>query len=118
MNAEDPFDIFSDVSETSLGRVVSARAVLVIRDARAILVPTLESFGVGDTAHAVEVYCPGLEKLLDSKLGGWVGGPARYSDVVEVTGVLAKATTRASALSLSGLSRMVLERDGEAYAII
>lgn len=108
-------DVFSDTAGLLLGTVVSTRAALLIRGARAVLVPSLESVDAGAT---VEIYSPGLEKLLDLKVGGWVGGPASYFDMVEVTGILAEATTRIGAFSLAGLSRLILERDGEVHVVI
>lgn len=111
-----PFvNVFTQDAHAYLGEVISTRAVLVIREGRAVVVP---DFGSVDAGSAVEIFFPGLEKLLDLRVGGWVGGPASYFDAVEITGLLSEATTRAQQLALSSIRRLILERDAEVHIVV
>ncbi|NID06723.1 hypothetical protein HBF26_17665 [Luteibacter jiangsuensis] len=111
-----PFvNVFTQDAHAYLGQVISTRGVLVIREGRAVVVP---GFGSADVGSGVEIFFPGLEKLLDSRVGGWVGGQTSYFDAVEISGLLSEATTRAQQLALSRIRRLILERDAEVHIVV
>jgi hypothetical protein len=107
-------EIFAD-PEKLLGQNVVINAVLVLRGGECYLVPSLDSH---DAVQRIEIYAPGLERRLESSVGGWVGGPASYFDAVKIAGVLRAGTTRRNPLSISDLCSLVLYRDDETYQII
>lgn len=68
-NVIRPFDPDFNVFEI-IGQVVSIRAILVIVDVHCYLVGSRDEVG---SLNRVDVFFPGLERILDRSVGGWVG---------------------------------------------
>ena len=57
-------------SKNYLGHRVIVNAVLVLCGGECYLVPNADSH---DAIQRIEIYAPGLEKILDVSVGGWGG---------------------------------------------
>jgi len=111
-----PFvNVFTQDVHAYFCQVISTRGVLVIRKGRTVVVPDFRS---ADAGSAVEIFFPGLEKLLDFRVGRWVGGQTSYFDAVEISGLLSEATTRAQQLARSRIRRLILHRDAEVHIVV
>lgn len=112
----DVFEKFSCIDFTALyGNIVSLRAFLVVRGRECFLVDSRDH---QFSDLRVEVSSPGLERLLDEAVGGWVGGVASYLDEVLISGVVREATTRRDLASIAEVSRLTLFRDELVFEVI
>lgn len=96
------------------GKKIRLKGALVISRGECFFIPDVDSLGLN---KRVDIYCPGLERRLDLSVGGWVGGPASYLDVVEIIGVIHEGTTRGEFASLSNIDGLILEREGERFVV-
>jgi hypothetical protein len=117
MNTLDESLLFSGSEErlqAFYGKLVNVSAMLAIRGGECFLIPETGSI---ESIFRIEIYAPGLEKKLDLLIGGWVGGPAAYLDMVEVTGILREGTTRRNYVSISDIESLILHRDGQRFVV-
>jgi hypothetical protein len=117
MEIYDVNKLFSSSHEAFTGFPVNVtiKAAIVIRGRECFLVKDLESL---DSDYRIEVFSPGLEKKFDLLIGGWVGGPVSYFDLVTISGTLSFGTTRRDVASISNITHLSLERDGELFSLL
>ncbi|WP_329774324.1 hypothetical protein [Stenotrophomonas maltophilia] len=112
----DSFEKFSCIDFTALyGSVVSLRAFLVVRGRECFLVDSRDH---QFSDLRMDVCSPGLERLLDEAVGGWVGGVSSYFDEILISGVVREATTRRDLASIAEVSRLTLFRDELLFEVI